>query len=104
MALFRRGRFWWFEFCYRGERIRQSTKQSNKNKAREAESAVRTALARGDFGILERRPVPILKEFIENRFEPWAKAQFERTSPATWRRWYQYNLRVLKAYGPLAEV
>src|SRR5215469_16928144 len=91
MALFRRGRFWWFEFWYRGQRIRRSTKLSNKKKARDAESAVRTALARGDFGILERKPVPTLSEFIESRFEPWAKAQFEKPSPATWFRYYRTN-------------
>lgn len=73
MALYRRGCVWWFEFWYRGERIRQSTKL--KDKARDAESAVRTALAQGDFGILERKPVPTLRDFIDERFEPWA--QFE---------------------------
>jgi integrase len=104
MALYRRANTWWFEFWYRGERIRQSTKLSNKKKAREAESAVRTALARGDFGILERKPVPTLKEFIEARFEPWAKAQFEKASPATWFRYYRTNLRTLKGYGPLTEL
>lgn len=103
MALFRRGRFWWFEFWYRGERIRQSTKLTNRKKAQDAEAAVRTALARGDFGILEHKQAPTLKEFIENRFEPWAKAQFERTSPATWLRWYRTHLRTLKSYGTLAD-
>lgn len=49
-------------------------------------------------------PVPTLGEFIEQRFEPWAKAQFEKTSPATWHRWYQCNLRVLKAYSPIADL
>lgn len=104
MALYRRGPIWWFEFWYRGERVRQSTKLTNKKKARDAESAVRTALAQGDFGILERKPVPTLKQFIDARFEPWAKAQFEKTSPATWFRWYRTNLRALKAYAPLAEL
>lgn len=46
--------------------------------------------------------MPTLKEFIEGRFEPWAKAQFEKTSLATWFRWYRTNLRTLKGYEPLA--
>ena len=46
--------------------------------------------------------MPTLKEFIEDRFEPWAKARFEKPSPATWRRWYKYNLDLLKDYGSLA--
>jgi hypothetical protein len=47
------------------------------------ESAHRTSLAKGEVGIRERKPVPTLAEFIEIRFEPWAKATFEKTSPKT---------------------
>ena len=47
--------------------------------------------------------MPTLREFIEKRFEPWAKAHFEKSSPATWFRWYRTHLRVLKAFSPRAE-
>ena len=57
----------------------------------------------GEVGIVEKKPVPTLKEFIEVRFEPWAKAQFEHSSPKTWKGWYRTNLRVLVAFLPLAE-
>jgi hypothetical protein len=33
----------------------------------------------------------------------WAKAQFEKTSPATWFRWYRTNLSTLKNHAALAE-
>jgi hypothetical protein len=60
-------------------------------------------LAKGEVGIREKKPVPTLKEFVENRFEPWAKAQFESASPKTWKGWYRTNLRVLAGFPPLAD-
>jgi integrase len=43
-----------------------------------------------------------LAEFVENRFEPWAKATFEKSSSKTWLDWYRPNLRAIKAYKQLA--
>ena len=65
------------------------------------EAAYRTALAKGEVGITERKPVPILAEFIENRLTPWAKATFEEASPKTWTAWYRTQLRNIKAYSSL---
>src|SRR5579859_7794128 len=104
MSIFKRGNVYWYHFCFNGQHIQESTKQGNPRVARNMEAAHRTSLAKGEVGIRERKAVPTLKEFIQDRFEPWAKAQFEKTSPATWRRWYRYNLGLLKAYIPLAEL
>jgi integrase len=65
------------------------------------ESAHRTSLAKGEVGIREKKPSPTLMEFIDNRFEPWAKSTFEKTSPKTWLDWYRVGLRALKSYKPL---
>lgn len=46
-------------------------------------------------------PVPTLENFCRARIEPWAKAQFEQTSPKTWL-WYRTGLRSLYDYEPLA--
>jgi len=67
------------------------------------ESAHRTALAKGEVGIRERKPVVSLTEFIDTRFEPWAKATFEKASPKTWLDWYRVGLRALKGNKPLAD-
>src|SRR5215475_6011670 len=80
MAIFKRGKIYWYHFLFNGQHIQESTKQGNPRVARQIEAAHRTALAKGEVGIRERKPVPTLKEFIENRFEPWAKAQFETAS------------------------
>jgi integrase len=104
MAIFKRGRIYWYHFVFNGDHIQESTKQGNPRVARQMEAAHRTSLAKGEVGIREKKPVPTLREFIEKRFEPWAKAQFEQASPVTWLRWYRNNLRALKAYNPLAEL
>jgi hypothetical protein len=67
------------------------------------EAAHKTALAKGEAGFREKRSVPTLAEFIRDRFEPWARANFEINSPKTWLDWYRTNLRTLVAYAPLAE-
>lgn len=103
MAIFKRGRIYWYHFLFNGAHIQESTKQGNPRVARQMEAAHRTALAKGEVGIREKKPVSSLAEFISQRFEPWAKAQFEHSSPKTWIGWYRTNLRVLGGYGPLAD-
>ena len=94
---------YWYKFMWKGKLIRESTKQGNDKVARQMESAHRTSLAKGEVGIREKKPVPTLAEFIDNRFEPWAKATFEKSSPKTWFDWYRVGLRAIKGYKPLAD-
>jgi integrase len=65
MAIYRRGKYYWFDFVFNGERIQKSTHQADRRVARQMEAACRTALAKGDFGILERKPVPSLRIFAQ---------------------------------------
>ena len=102
MSVFKRGRVYWYHFVFSGKHIQESTKQGNPRVARQMEAAHRTSLAKGEVGIREKVSVPTLKEFIDARFEPWAKSSFEQTSPATWLRWYRTNLRLLSSFAPLA--
>jgi integrase len=93
---------YWYKFMWLGKLVRESTKQGNDKIARQMESAHRTSLARGEVGLRTKKPSPTLLEFIDNRFEPWAKATFEKTSPKTWFDWYRVGLRAIKGYKPLA--
>jgi integrase len=79
-----------------------SAKPGNDVLARNMESAHRTSLAKGEVGIREKKDSPTLAEFIANRFEPWARATFEKASPKTWFDWYRVGLRAIGAYKPLA--
>lgn len=62
------------------------------------EAAHRTALAKGEVGIVERQPAPTLAKFIEDRFTPWARATFETASPKTWTGWYRTQLANISAH------
>jgi len=41
MSIFKRGRIYWYKFMWDGELIRESTKQTNRNVARQMEGAHR---------------------------------------------------------------
>ncbi|MGC1656736.1 MAG: site-specific integrase [Candidatus Acidiferrales bacterium] len=101
--IYKRGKFYWYKFMWNGELVRESTKQGNDKVARSMESAHRTSLAKGEVGIREKKTVPTLAQFMEGRFEPWAKATFEKSSPKTWLDWYRVGLRAIQAYKPLAD-
>src|SRR6185503_1186811 len=55
-----KSKHWWFKFTWNGELIRKSTKQTNKRIAEQMEAAHRTALAKGEVGIRDRKVSPTL--------------------------------------------
>jgi integrase len=101
--IYKRGQVYWYKFMWNGELIRESTKQGNDRVARQMEAAHRTSLAKGEVGIRDKRPAVTLREFIDLRFEPWAKSTFEKTSPKTWFDYYRVGLRNITAHDPLAD-
>jgi integrase len=101
MSIFKRGSVYWYHFIFGGEHIQKSTRQGNPRVARQIEAAHRTALAKGEVGITERKPVPTLAAFIVNRFTPWARTTFEKSSPKTWTCWYRTQLGNISSYAPL---
>jgi hypothetical protein len=68
--IYKRGKTYWYKFMWQGGLVRESTKQGNDRVARQMESAHRTSLAKGEVGIREKKPAPMLAEFIDKRFEP----------------------------------
>lgn len=103
MAIFKRGRVYWYHFVFDGRHFQRSTKQGNPNVARQVEAAHRTALAKGEAGLWEKETAPTLAAFCKARIEPWARAQFERTSLNTWR-WYRAGLETICSYDKLANL
>lgn len=93
-------KYWWFKFTWRGEVIRESTKQTNRRVAETMEAARRTALAKGEVGIRDLKPAPTLKEFAKQDFQPFIERQF--AEKAKTRLYYEYGLSNLLAHGPLA--
>ena len=98
MSLFKRGRTYWFEFVYRGQRYCKSTRVRNKEAAVDIESAFRTALAKGDVGITERKRTPTLKEF-EKQFTAWVE---ENKTNVRTQEFYKAAYSRLLEFSPLA--
>jgi integrase len=100
MAVFKRGKKWWYKFAWNGEQVRESTKQTNKRIAEQMEAAHKGSLAKGEVGIRDRLPVPALKDFAEKDFKPYIESRFLNT-PKT-LDYYRNGLRSLSAHAPLA--
>jgi integrase len=100
MSIFKRGNVYWFHFLYNGEHVQRSTKQGNPRVARQIEAAYRTALAKGEVGIHERKKPPIFTAAMD-AFLAWSKAEHE-AKPATHRRYEVSSVALLRHFGSKA--
>lgn len=99
MAIYKRGRVYWYQFVFNNRRIQCSTKQGNPRVARQIEAAHRTRLAKGEVGIEAPKKVPTLAEF-ETRFKAEMKVHCAG-KPRTIAFWEQKLARLLE-FAPLA--
>ena len=100
MAVYKRGQVWWYRFTWDGKPFRESTKQTNKRVAEKIEAACKTSLAKGEFGIRDRKPAPTLKEFAEQDFMPYTESRFQN-KPRT-LEYYKNSVKNIVAFAPLA--
>jgi integrase len=100
MGVYKRGRVWWYRFTWRGESVRETSKQTNKRVAEQMEAAHKTSLAKGEVGIREQRPIPTLKEFIAQDFLPFVRAT--KASKPNTLRFYETCVTNLTAYTKLS--
>lgn len=91
---------WWYKFIWNGDRIRESTKQTNKRVAEQMEAAHRTRLAKGEVGIRDRKPVPTLSDFADQDFLPFVRAYF--ANKPTTLTYYEIQVKHLIGYAPIA--
>jgi integrase len=76
MGVYKRGNVWWYRFTWKGEPIRESTKQSNKRVAEQIEAAHKTSLAKGEVGIRDRKPAATIRQFANMDFLPFCRSTF----------------------------
>lgn len=100
MAVYKRGRVWWYRFTWSGVAIRESTKQTNKRVAEQIEAAHKTALAKGEVGIRDRAPIPTLKDFAERDFLPFIESRFQNKLKTL--EYYKNGIKNLTGFDPLA--
>jgi hypothetical protein len=98
VAIFKRGKVYWFRFWWNGEHIQRSTRQGNPRVARQMEAAHKTALAKGEVGILEHQCAPTLKEFSQ-RFVDYVQTR-SAEKPKTVEFYAQQMARLLE-FEPL---
>ena len=91
---------WWYQFIWHGDRIRESTKQTVKRVAEQMEAAHKAALAKGEVGIRERKPVPAFKGFVDTYFLPFIDSRF-LNKPKT-LEYYRNGVKSLLAFDPIA--
>jgi integrase len=101
MAVYKRGKIWWYKFNWNGEAIRESTKQSNKRIAEQMEATHKASLAKGEVGLRDRKPTPTLREFGERDFLPFVRSTFT-AKPKTLKH-YQYGVKSLLAFEKIAD-
>jgi hypothetical protein len=58
--LYRRGKMWWFEFCFMGQRVRESSHSASRTVAREAEHQRRRELEESVNGLRDKKRKPFL--------------------------------------------
>jgi integrase len=76
VSVYKRGNVWWYRFTWKGEVIRESTKQTNKRVAEQMEAAHKTSLAKGEVGIRERTPAITIRQFAIRDFLPFCRSTF----------------------------
>jgi site-specific recombinase XerC len=91
---YRRGKIWWFEFSFQGQRIRESAKTSNKTIARDAERARRNELERAVNGIVKRERPPLFKVAAEE----WLGSKVALT-PLGRAYYRQYVGKLIRHFG-----
>jgi integrase len=96
VSIFKRGGVYWFNFIFNSKHIQRSTKQGNPNVARQMEAAYRTALAKGEVGIVERKRIPEFKEAMAG-FLKWSEVEHS-ARPATFRRYKVSSVALLRYF------
>src|SRR5256885_16554515 len=74
MAIYRRGKTWWYAFTFNGKRVQKSAKVENRREAENIEKAAWTQLARGEVNIAdkpeaERKTIGGLLDALEADFK-----------------------------------
>src|SRR5271155_2544927 len=93
MAVFRRGKIYWYHFEFRGRRIQESSGFQNKAAALRAEAKRRMDLLDRRAGFAQSKPIPKFDEFSK-QFLEWSK---QHHRPKT-HELHELNCKTLKRF------
>src|SRR5215472_7367981 len=101
--IYKRGKCYWCKFQHQGKMIYRPTKQTSAVKARQVEARLRSELAMGHYGILERKSIPTLAQFIQERIETKVKESSDLENGEERRqkrfRWLRTALKPLSTHA-----
>src|ERR1700682_6135462 len=72
MAVYRRGKVWWYKFKFGGRRIQESSRTNNKHKAELLEAKRKSDLVDGNAGIRRKAPAPRFEDAVR-KFLEWSR-------------------------------
>ncbi len=91
--IYKRGRYFWVKFMWKGKPIYKPTRATDRKTARAIEGKIRAELAAGRFDILEAEPAPALTDFLKKDFLPYTQSKFQ-DEPKT-LLYYTYGVKML---------
>lgn len=94
MSVYRRGATWWFEFTYKGQRIRESAGTNSKTLAEKGERHRRRQLEESANGIVKRERSPLFKSAAEE----WLGSKVALT-PLGRAYYRQYVGKLIRHFG-----
>jgi integrase len=74
MAVYRRGKIWWYSFEFQGRRVQESSGFTNKKRAIDVAAIRRTELLERRAGLSQKKMAPKFEEHVE-KFLAWSKQQ-----------------------------
>lgn len=96
MHLFKRGSVYWFECVFNGQRYQRSTRVKSQRDAKSIAATFYSGLAKGEVGIVERKPSPPFSKAMAN-FLAWSQ-QEHQAHPSTAERYRQSSLALLRYF------
>lgn len=93
MAVFRRGKIWWYDFRFQGARVRESTRATTRAEALQAEAIQRAELGQGKASPARPEPSPRFADFTYGEFAQWC-ANAHKDKPLTFAR-YMRSVKAL---------
>lgn len=96
MAVFRRGRIWWYDFRFKGSRIRESTNATNRSGALQAEALRKAEIIQGKTKLQQAGPSPRFADFAHGEFSLWCSNE-HRDNPSTYQR-YMRSIKALDKF------
>ena len=98
MAIYKRGKTYWFEFVFQGERVRKSAQTGNRRVAEQIEAAFKVQLAKGEVDLhVEKKQIPAFGAAVKT-FLDWSKIE-HAAKPSTNRRYETASKALLSFFG-----